>query len=211
MSKRLWALIAVLILIFVGVTVMKNNKTNAPSASNQPTSHIEGSTSTGVSLLEYGDYECPYCGNYFSIVKQVAAQYNDKITFQFRNLPLSQVHPNAFAAARAAEAASLQGKFWQMHDLLYETQSAWVSSSAPISMFDTYAKQLGLNITQFDRDFASSKVNDAINADMNAFAKTGDVTETPTFYLDGKKIQPGPNVSDFTSLIDAAIASKAQK
>ena len=211
MSKRLWALIAILILIFVGIAVMKNNKTNAPGSSNQPTSHIEGSTSTGVSLLEYGDYECPYCGNYFQVVKQVAAQYNDKITFQFRNLPLSSVHTIAFAAARAADAASLLGKFWQMHYLLYETQSAWVSSSAPASMFDTYAKQLGLNIKQFDSDFASSKENDAINADMNAYTKTGHIEQTPTFYLDGKKIQPGLNVSDFTSLIDAAIASKAQK
>ena len=211
MSKRFWAVIAVIILIFVGVLVMKNNKTNAPGTGAKATNHVEGASTTGVKLVEYGDYECPYCEEYYPIVKQVVAQYGDKISFQFRNLPLTSIHPNALAAARAAEAASLQGKFWQMHDLLYGDQNAWVSSSDPLTVFDQFAASLGLNKTQFNTDFASSKVNDTIQADIAAFNKTGDPEATPAFYLNGKQIQPGVSVSDFTKLIDAQIAASTTK
>ena len=216
MSKGFWAVIAIIVLVFIGIFAVGNHKSSKTSGGSNvgPTNHVEGSTKTGVKLLEYGDYECPYCGQFYPIVKQVAAQYNDRIQFQFRNLPLTQIHKNAFAAARAAEAAAAQGKFWQMHDTLYDNQdpngaSGWVASNDPLDEFFVgYAKQLGLNVTQFKADFASNKVNDEINADIAAFNKTGLDESTPTFFLDGKQIHPGYTVADFQKAIDTEIKNK---
>lgn len=212
MSKAFWAIIAVVLIVFGGILLFKDNKANAPSDSTsssnvQPTNHTEGKGSTGVVLVEYGDYQCPFCGQYYPIVKQVQQKYNDQITFQFRNLPLLQIHQNAFAGARAAEAAALQNKFWEMHDKLYENQETWSASSNPLSVFTTYAGQLGLNVDTFKKDFASSKVNDIINADIKEFGKTGQELSTPTFFLDGKKISP-KSVDEFSKYIDDRIAQK---
>src|SRR5690348_13395070 len=124
MSKQFLIAIAAIVVILGGIVFVSNhNKQNSSSnSSGTPTTHVEGSSPEGVTLIEYGDYECPVCSSFYSTVKQVAAKYNDKVVFQFRNLPLTSIHPNAFAAARAAEAAGLQGKYWEMHDLLYENQ-----------------------------------------------------------------------------------------
>jgi protein-disulfide isomerase len=216
-SKQFWAIVAVIVVLLGGVYFATSNKKDTTTSSNAAASeHVEGSTSTGVKLVEYGDYECPYCGQFYSIVKQVAATNADKIQFQFRNLPLSQIHRNAFAGARAAEAASLQGKFWEMHDALYENQDpngaqGWVADSKDVlnDYFVGYAKTIGLDTTKFKTDFASSGVNNTINADVAAFKKTGLDESTPTFFLDGKQIQPGYNVADFQKAIDAEIKAKA--
>jgi protein-disulfide isomerase len=142
-------------------------------------------------------------------VKQVVAKYGDKITFQFRNLPLIQAHQNALAGARAAEAASNQGKFWEMHDLLYENQATWSESSNPQSYFDQYAKQLGLDVAKFDTDAASPHTNDVINADIAAFDKTGNEKSTPAFFVDGKLVNPQTISADALSkFVDQAIAAK---
>src|SRR5689334_22232262 len=118
MNKSFWAIIAVIVVIFGGIVVFhKKDATPTNSSNVKPTNHIEGNATSGVSLVEYGDYQCPFCGQYYPLVKQVVEKYKTQIRFQFRNLPLYQVHQNAFAAARAAEAADKQGKFWEMHDL----------------------------------------------------------------------------------------------
>jgi protein-disulfide isomerase len=210
MSGKFWIVIGVIIVVFGGILIFNGNKTTNKTGGTA-TNHVEGKGSTGVRLIEYGDYECPYCEEYFPIVKQVAALYNTQIYFQFRNLPLTQIHPNAFAGARAAEAASLQGEFWQMHDLLYENQSQWVSSSNPQSYFDIYAKQLGVNMTEFNNDFAGTQVNNTIQADISAFSKTGQPEATPTFFLDGQHITPQPTVASFSQLINSAIKQKTSK
>lgn len=213
MSKVFWAIIAIVLVVFGGILLFKGNKANAPSTSSaaKPTQHVEGKDTSGVVLVEYGDYQCPFCGQYYPIVKEVQQKYNDQITFQFRNLPLLQIHQNAFAAARAAEAASLQGKFWEMHDILYTNQDAWSTNSNPLSVFTQYATQIGVkDIDKFKKDFASSAVNDTINADIQEFNKTGQELSTPTFFLDGKKITP-KSVDEFSKLIDTAIADKKKQ
>ncbi len=210
MTKSFWVIIAAIVLIFGGIVVAHNHNSDKKGSSGTPTNHVEGTSSADVTLVEYGDYECPYCGQYYQTVKQVVAQNDGKIVFQFRNLPLSSVHRNAFAGARAAEAAALQNKFWEMHDLLYENQNSWAESSGNVEpTFETYAQQLGLNVTQFKSDYASIKVDNLINADLAAFNKTGEVVQTPTFFLDGKKVSPDNTVASFQSLIDAEIAKKA--
>ena len=217
MSKQFLVALAAIVIVLGGIVIITNHNKHTPTvASGQPTNHVEGSSSSGVKLIEYGDYECPVCGSFYATVKQVAAKYNSQLVFQFRNLPLTSIHPNAFAGARAAEAAGLQGKYWEMHDLLYENQTTWSTASNPQTSFDNYAKQLGLNLSQFDSDFASEQVNSAINADLAAFNKTGDEMATPTFYLDGKKLDNmklidangHPSLDAFSKVIDPEIAHK---
>lgn len=186
---------------------MLNKDANAPSGNAKPTSHIMGKGTSGVTLVEYGDFECSACGSYYPLVEQVKEKYKDQIFFQFRNLPLLQLHPNAFAAARAAEAASKQDKFWEMYNLLYQNQKSWALGNDAKTIFEQYASQLGLNLDKFKIDAASSEVNDIINADISEFKKTKETMSTPTFFLDGKKIQPA-SLEDFSKLIDAAIAAK---
>jgi protein-disulfide isomerase len=115
------------------------------------------------------------------------------------------MHKNAYAASRAAEAADKQGKFWEMHDLLFGNQQDWAQSEKAASVFDGYAKQLGLDILQFKKDFASSEVNALINGDKAAFNKTKLTASTPTFTLNGKKIQPEATVESFSKIIDEAL------
>jgi protein-disulfide isomerase len=220
MSKQFWGVVIIVILIFVGIFALSGNNSNSTnsksSSSTTATNHVEGLGKDGITLVEYGDYQCPYCAQYYSIVKQVQAEYNTQLTFQFRNFPLVSLHPNAFAAARAAEAAGLEGKFWQMHDLLYEQSAAyyegqtggnWVGASDPTPIFNADAQELGLNVTQFKTDYAGDTVNNLINADMAAGNKLN-IQGTPTFFLDGKQIQVGESASSFEQLINAEIAKK---
>ena len=214
MSKTFWGILAAIVVVFglaFALTHKSSNSASNASSTAKPTEHIEGNGKTGVTLVEYGDYECPYCEEYYPIVKQVVANEFNNITFQFRNFPLTSIHPNAFAGARAAEAAGLMGKFWQMHDTLYtySNWTQWSTSSNPVPYFNQYAKDLGLNLTTFEADFSSNKVNNMINADMAAGNKLN-IQGTPTFFLDGKQISVAPQASAFEKLINQAIANKGQ-
>lgn len=215
MDKRFWAVVLVIVLGFVGIIWVTSDKSKAPANNTNgdtgTTNHVEGKGSTGIKLVEYGDYQCPACFQYYQIVKDVVAKYSDKITFQFSHYPLTQLHQNAFAASRAAEAAGLQNKYWEMHDVLYQRQSEWSAASNAQNYFDTYAEQIGLNVNQFKSDYASEKVSKAINADMEAGRKLG-ITGTPTFYLDGQKLDGlTPTDQAFSDVLDAAIKAKQNK
>lgn len=217
MDKRFWAIIGIIVVFFAGILIFHNNNSGSTSkTSSQPTQHFEGDLSSKVKLQEYGDYECPVCESYYQVVQQVQQKYNDTVRFQFSNLPLLQIHPNAFAGARAAEAAADQGKFWQMHDMLYEAQNweEWSTSSNPVPYFKTYAESLGLNYTQFQKDFASSATNDKINADIAAFKSTGQEEATPSFFINGKYYPNSdfvdangtPSADAFSKVLDKVIA-----
>ena len=221
MDKRFLAILATLIVIFGGIFVVSqnsNNKNGASKSGGQPTNHVEGEGAKNVTLVEYGDYQCSACEVYEPVIGQVRAAYAKDIKFQFRNLPLATVHPNAFAAARAAEAASLQGKFWEMHDALYSSANwqSWTTSSSPRELFDAYAKQIGLDEARFQADFASEQVNDAIQADLDAFKKTGQKMATPTFFLNGTYLDNSkltdqnnrPLFEKFKAILDAEIAKQ---
>jgi len=221
MSKRFLAILAVIIIGFIGIYFFgSKNKagiTPGSSSSVQPTNHVMGSGSSGVTLLEYGDYQCPVCGAYYPVVKQVVSQMSNKIYFQFRNLPLSSIHQNAVAGARAAEAAGKQNKYFEMHDILYENQQTWSQSSTPMTYFESYASQLGLDVNKFKTDYASSEVNSLINADLSAFAQTKQQEATPTFFINGVYISNsdvadsnGPSASKLTDALNKAIAAQSQ-
>lgn len=213
MSKQFWGVIIAIVLVFVGIFALsggKSDNSGSKKSGSQLTNHTQGKGTTGVKLVEYGDFECPYCEQFSTTVDTVVQEYGDKITFQFRNYPLTSIHKNAFAAARAAEAAGLQGKYWEMHDALYQASNwqDWTESSNPNKFFETYAKQIGLNVNQFKTDFASSKVNDMINADMAEGTKLG-ITGTPSFFIDGKQVTINNSPDAFKKVIDAAIAKKS--
>ncbi|MBI2285526.1 thioredoxin domain-containing protein [Candidatus Saccharibacteria bacterium] len=221
MDKRFLAILGGIIAIFIGIFVITqagNDNEGTNSTNQQPTSHIKGEGKKGVTLIEYGDYQCPVCTVYKPVLNQVYDRFSQDIYFQFRNLPLVSIHPNAFAAARAAEAAGMQSKYFEMHDKLYQNQNAWASSNNALSLFKQYAQEIGLDVGKFETDYAKKEINDAINADLAAFAKTGQSQATPTFFLDGKYIENrdlsdengNPSVDKFAELINAAISQKSQ-
>jgi protein-disulfide isomerase len=225
MDKRFLGILGGIIVIFIIIFAVTSGGGSSGGTKNsnggtQATHHVEGQGQKNVTLVEYGDYQCPICEAYYLPLKQAVSQNSTDIFFQFRNLPLSSIHPNAFAAARAAEAASLQGKFWQMHDKLYDNQNDWAESANPQTSFNSYAQQIGLNLDQFKSDFASAKVNDVIRADQAAFSKTGQEQATPTFFIDGHYLpnsqlvdsQTGaPTPDKISAAIKAEIDAKAKK
>lgn len=138
-----------------------------------------------VELVEFGDYQCPGCAQVHPIVKRITDEFGDKITFVFRNFPLPQLHPNANIAAEAAEAAGAQGKFWEMHDILYENQNSWSALSDPTDTFVRYAEDIGIDKKKFKESITDRAFKDKINRDQSDGYALG-ITGTPTFYLDGK-------------------------
>ena len=212
MNKNFIITLAVVVLGLFGIfaiTSKKDEKKNTTAGNSASLSNnVIGENKKNVTLVEYGDYQCPACAGYYPLIKQLVETYKSDIKFQFRNFPLQQIHQNARAAARAAEAASKQGKFWEMHDLLYEQQSSWQDSTAANTIFEQYAKQLGLNVDQYKKDFASSEVNETINADFNEGTRLG-VESTPTFFLQGKKLDKPPrDLAGWKKLIDEQIAAQ---
>lgn len=210
MSKRFLLIMAGLVLLFIGVIIYSKNKgsTTDMVAVGEGSNYSIGAGTAGVTLTEFGDFQCTACRNYYPVMKQVKDKYGDQIKFQFRHFPLVQIHKNAMISHRAAEAAGRQGKFWEMHDLLYERQASWSESPNAIAIMEDYAAELGLNIDQFKSDFASESVNDTISADVKAGQALG-VSSTPTFVINGKKIEDSPNdVAGFSQLIDEAIANQ---
>ncbi len=212
MDKRFLLILAALVLIFGGIFFFSKSKSAAPgkSSSNSAVSNHTLGTGKKVTLVEYGDYQCPACGQFYPIVKQLQTKYADQMTFRFANFPLVQIHQNAMVGARAAEAAALQGKFWEMHDLLYQNQNSWSASSDPNPYFVQYATSLGLDITKFKQDMASQAVLNTINADtseVQAFGASG----TPTFILNGKKIENPNSLEAFSQVIDEAIKNSSQQ
>jgi len=212
MNKKVIGIIVAVIVVvggFLWLTKPKPKATTSSGDNSLVSNHIEGKGSKNVTLIEYGDYQCPACGSYYPIVKTLQEKYQDEIFFQFRNYPLETLHQNARAGARAAEAANIQGKFWEMHDALYENQKSWESAGDPLSFYKQYAQQVGVaDIAKFTTDYKSSAVNSIINADLEAGQKFS-ITGTPTFILDGKKLTTNPNSADaFYKVIDAEILKK---
>jgi len=156
--------------------------------------HIQGPAAAPVTLLEYGDYECPYCGAAYPIVKQVQAQLGDGLRFVFRNFPISTSHPHAEQAAEAAEAAAAQDRFWEMHDHLYEHQQHLEAGD-----LHTYAEELGLDVERFDRELAEHVHAARVRDDFMSGVRSG-VNGTPTFYINGTR-HDGPH--DLDSLLAA--------
>lgn len=216
MDKQFLLVFGVIVAALIGVFAFTREKTDAPGNnsngnSSQVGSHTVGAGKGGVTLTEYGDFECPACKSYYPIVQEIKKTYGDQIKFEFRHFPLVQIHRNAMLGSRAAEAAGKQGKFFEMHDLLYENQDTWSRASSPNSVLENFAKQLGLNVEQYKTDFASEATLDSINADVKSGQDLG-ANSTPTFLINGKKLDKNPqSLEDFKKLIDEELAKNTNK
>ncbi len=146
-----------------------------------PEDHIQGLEDADVTLLEYGDYECPYCGRAYSIVKRVQSHFGKRLRFVFRNFPLSETHPHAESAAEAAEFAGAWGKFWEMHDLLFENQER-LSEILYLGL----AQELSLPPEALRQALEEGKYRARVRADFNSGVRDG-VNGTPTFFINGKR------------------------
>src|SRR5579884_1779685 len=158
----IWIGIVVIIIIAVaGLIKLSNSASSTPptttQASNMPkltsSDNMYGPKNAKVQLVEYGDFQCPACGAEFPIIEQLRSQYKNKVLFVYRYFPLEQVHQFALVGAQAGYAAAQQNKFWQMYVLLYKNQDTWATSSNPKTYFDSYAKQIGLNMNQYNKDY----------------------------------------------------------
>ena len=161
----------------------KQNPTDGSAGSTKPNVKV----SSPVVLEEYGDYQCPPCGQLYPELKQIEKEYGNQVQIVFHHFPLAKIHKNAVAAAHAAEAARNQNKFWEMHDLLYRNQKDWSELADPRPVFESYAKQLSLNLDAFDRDLESNVIDQKISADIQRGSAHG-VTGTPTVFLDSQLV-----------------------
>jgi len=156
----------------------------APGA-NPP--HVRNSLNSKVVIEEFADFECPVCATVYGEMKKVENEFGDKITVIFRQMPLVTIHRNAMNASLAAEAAGKQGRFWEMHDILYEKQDEWKVYSDARDQFARYAQSLGLNVAQFQNDMVSLPLKSRVDLDIQR-ANSMRVTGTPTIFINGKQV-----------------------
>jgi protein-disulfide isomerase len=173
---------------------------NSPAASSSPVPRVSNSANPGaqpphaigpedapVTLEEFGDFECPPCGQLHPVLKTMEKEFGPRLRVIFREFPLVPTHPHALPAARSAEAAGLQGKFWEMHDLLYENQKIWHEEFDARPTFEGYAKTLGLDLERFRRDVSSQVVEQRVFLDGKRAHDLG-VKGTPTVFLNGREV-----------------------
>jgi protein-disulfide isomerase len=161
----------------------------SPPAASSTGEPAKPSEATVVTLEEFGDYQCPPCGELHPSLKKLKQEFGPNLNFVFRNLPLPTIHKNALAAAQAAEAARVQNRFWEMHDLLYETQDLWKDDINPRTIFIKFAGDLGLDAARFARDMDDKQVKMRIEADQQAAEELG-INGTPTVLIDGRQLRP---------------------
>ena len=177
------------------------------AADDAPPAHVRGRQGAPVMIEEFADFQCPTCGAMHTVVKQLVEKYPNQVGVAFRNFPLREMHKHAAEAARAAEAAALQGKFWEMHDMLYEKQNEWKDPDDARTLFVGYARALGLDTQRFTNDMDSSVVAMRVLADE----RRGDalnVHATPTFFINGRELQfeQSNTLDKLSAAVDAELA-----
>jgi protein-disulfide isomerase len=231
-DKKFVAIIVGVIVLFVGAIIMfggsetkagfigdplklQTGEAQQDGSAVQPADRYQGPVDSKVTLIEYADFECPACYGLFPTLKQIEAEYGDKVLFIFRHNPLSALHPNAVAAHRAAEAAGKQDKFWEMHDLLYQNQPSWSRQQSGLSLtdaanvFEGYAQQLELDMDKYRADVASEETFAYIDSHLDSGLKLG-VTGTPTLYLNGEEFA-ARSYEEIAAAIDEILAETNQK
>lgn len=218
MNRTKWIIFALIVVaIFTGLYFMNKGNSETTYSGDAKVvitegpiaDHAKGAADQKVTLIEYADFQCPACSYTYETVNTINEKYGDKITFIFRNYPLTGIHPNALAAATAAEAAGLQGKYFEMYDLLYQNQNAWsdLDSRARTQVFQQYAQQIGLDIEKYKSDLTSADITAKINRDTATARNTFKISGTPTFVLNGTVVDSstGMDAEALTKLIDEAV------
>ncbi len=171
--------------------------------------HVRGPANAAVTLEEFGDFQCPPCGALEGPLRQIERDYASSLRVIFRNFPFTN-HEHAHEAAYAAEAAGLQGRFWEMHDLLYREQSVWAKSSDVQSLFDAYAGMIGLNLERFKKDVSGEQVKAKVEGDRKRGEALG-VRNTPTIFINDESVPPTSlNPTALRAAVDAAVKEKTR-
>lgn len=208
MGREAKILIGIAMAVAIGVSAMiiasaSNNKTAEPAADGDTLVRSDShQTKPGakVTMVEFGDIQCPACGQAQPIVEQIEKQYPEQVNVVFRHFPLRQIHKNAETAAQTAEAAGEQGKFFEMLNLMYAKQNEWSNDANPLPKFETYAQSLGLDVAKLRAAVEAKKFTEVIKRDENDGSTLG-VDSTPTFFINGKKVE----TSQLKSIVDAAV------
>ena len=229
MSKVRWIIFSAVVVLILGGLIVYSRVTNPPIDVNgvdtnsivaaseqngQIADHVFGKADSKVVFVEYGDFQCPSCGGAHPQVKAAMDEYGDRVAFVFRNFPLTTIHPNARVAAAAAEAAGVQGKYWDMHNRIFESQADWqtLTGDQRTNIFAGYALELGLDEERFKTDLSSKTISSKISFDQALGKKIG-VDSTPTFFLNGEKLSSDVSgqivqgsTSTLTKLFDQELA-----
>ena len=168
----------------------------------EPQDHTQGPADAPLTLLWYGDYECDYCGRAFPIVKQLQADFGDRLQLVYRHFPVANIHPHASAAAQAAEAAGAQQKFWEMHDVLFEQQDKLADAD-----LSHYAMRVGLEIYKFQADLSSQRFSKRVRRDYQSGLQSS-VKGTPSFFINGFKFVGQPDLESLTAALNEAAAAR---
>ena len=195
--------LVVLIIVLVGSFVISQSSNSIDPASFADVetfeleARVKGNPEAEITLVKYSDFQCPACAQAYPAVKELVESFGDQFSFEYRHYPLRSLHPNAQLAAQAAEAAGIQGKFWEMHDLLFEQQQDWAQSLNPKKVFTAYAEELGLNTDRFKYDLNSDEVKLKVNTDTDDALERG-LRSTPSFLINGEPSR----LEDFVPLLD---------
>ncbi len=195
-----------IVLLMVGLiklgTRPSNGGTNARLTVEVNTNdHIKGAENAAITLVEYSDFECPACASYAPVLKQLLQENPDDLRIVYRHFPLTQIHDNALLASYAAEAAGNQGKFWEMHDVLFNTQKQWSSRSDARDFFVRLAGSIGIDEQKFSTDIDSKEVKERVKTDIDSGQSSG-VQGTPSLFLNGRGITPS-SYADIQTAVDA--------
>lgn len=216
LDKFVLGTIIVSVLIIILGVFFVSKTSNPPSVNKEETKNIltvrnddwvKGPAEATITLIEYLDFECEACRAYYPTVKQLKEEYKDNIRFVVRYFPLPG-HKNSMTSALAVEAAGKQGKFWEMHDVLYENQKDWGEKAvSDPGVFEAYAKQIGLDMDKYKNDVNNNELKERINRDKNSGITLG-VQGTPTFFINGERIPNPKGYEDFKSIIDGLMPEK---
>ena len=207
----------VLVLLVWGMVKLSKNAplpvaTGTLSSPVSDVDHSSGPTDAKVTLVEYSDFQCPACAAFSTVITKALAEpeLKGKVRFVYRFFPLVSIHPNAMLSSEAAEAASLQGKFWEMHDLLFEKQTDWaeLSNTGAKNKFAEYAVQLGMDKTRFLSDIDSSAVKDRVQRDISS-GDASNIQSTPTFFVNGTILAHPQSYEEFKQDLLGPLANTA--
>lgn len=210
----LWVGVGVALAVVTGgvVLIAKNQTDPSPAPISgdaqsilkpRPSDWVRGQIAAPITLIEYSDFQCPACAAYYPLIKKVEQAYPTQLRMIYRSWPLTQAHPHAQNAAYVAEAAGNQGKFWEMHDILFEHQQEWSKEKDITDVFKGYAKQIGLDVDQFMKDWKSDAVVARVKESSDDAGRLN-LQGTPTFFLNGKQIKNPSSFDDFRYLIENA-------
>ena len=205
LKKHFWKIFALVAVLAIGAAVLyAKQSTEKANEGVVIEAHVKGNPDAAVTLVEYSDFQCPACAQFYPIINEILAERGDDIRFEYRHFPLINIHPHAVPAARAAEAAGQQDKFWEMHDKLFENQTTWSRSSNPVAFFNQYAEEIGLDMGTYRRHFGASVITDSINKSFDE-ARSYGFNGTPSFLLNGEEMT-FETFEEFRSMIEEAIS-----